>query len=588
MNIHLNDSLHSLIKVATLVDILRYKAQDQPNFTLYKYLENGEIESDSLTYQQLDKKARAIAAHLQSFIAFGERALLVYPPGLEFICAFFGCLYAGIVAVPAYPPRPNQSLLRLQNIVSDAQASVVLSTTSLLSNIENQLIENPELATIRWLTTDDLNSDLASDWQEVNLSETTLAFLQYTSGSTGTPKGVMVTHANLLHNSAVIYKAFECTANSHGVIWLPPYHDMGLIGGVIQPLYSGGLVVLMSPMAFLQKPLRWLKAISQYKATISGGPNFAYDLCIRKTTPQQRENLNLSSWEVAFNGSEPIRAETLEQFIAIFASSGFRPEAFYPCYGMAETTLIVTGGLKAALPVVKPINGKALEENKVVASGNQWESIQKVVGCGQTWLNLKVSIVDPNTLILCHPNQIGEIWVHGASVANGYWNQPDLTQKTFNAYITNTGEGPFLRTGDLGFFQDGELFVTGRLNDVIVIRGRNYYPQDIELTVEKSHPALRPDCGAAFTISVNGVERLVILQEVERSYLRKLNLNEVLRSIRQALTAEYSLPIYGIVLLKTGSILKTSSGKIQRQTCRAKFLAGNLDIVGEWYENQQF
>jgi len=588
MTIHQDDFPNNLLKVDTLVEFLRYKAQDQPNFTVYTYLENGEIESDSLTYQQLDKKARAIAAQLQSFVTSGERALLLYPPGLEFICAFFGCLYAGIVAVPAYPPRPNQSLLRLQSIVSDAQASVVLSTTSLLANIENRLVENPALADIPWLATDDLISDLASNWQELSLLKTTLAFLQYTSGSTGTPKGVMVTHENLLHNSALIYKAFGHTPNSQGVIWLPPYHDMGLIGGVIQPLYGGFPVALMSPMAFLQKPSRWLKAISHYKATTSGGPNFAYDLCLRKTTPQQRESLDLSSWEVAFNGAEPIRAETLEQFTATFASCGFRQEAFYPCYGMAETTLIVTGGLKAALPVIKSISGTDLEENWVVAAGNQRENVQKVVGCGQTWLNQKVSIVDPNTLTLCHTDQIGEIWVHGASVANGYWNQPDLTQKTFNAHIAITGEGPFLRTGDLGFLQDGELFITGRLKDVIIIRGRNYYPQDIELTVENSHPALRSGCGAVFTVDVNGVEQLVIIQELERSYLRKLNIDEVLRNIRQAVTVEYSLQVYAIVLIKTGSILKTSSGKLQRQACRTKFLAGDLDVVRDWSENPRY
>ncbi len=585
MNIYLDYSPHSLPKVATLIDILRLRAIHQPDFTAYTFLENGEIESDTLTYQQLDKKARAIASQLQSFLAPGERALLLYPSGLEFICAFFGCLYAGIVAVPAYPPRQNQSLTRLQAIVSDARAAVALTTQSLLANIEKRLTENPELGAVRWVATDNLNSDLASNWLEPTLSESNLAFLQYTSGSTGTPKGVMVSHGNLLHNQRMIEKAFGHRKKTIFVGWLPLFHDMGLIGNVLQPLYLGIPCILMPPVAFLQKPLRWLSAISRYKATTSGGPNFAYDLCIRKITSEQRSTLDLSSWDVAFNGAEPVRAETLAEFTTTFASCGFRHEAFYPCYGMAETTLFVSGGLKTALPKVLLIDGTALEQNRVVAVSNEHEDHRKIIGCGQTWLEHKIAIVDPNSLTLCRADQVGEIWVHGSSIAGGYWNRPDLTQQTFNAQLQDTRSEPFLRTGDLGFLHDGELFITGRLKDVIIIRGKNYYPQDIELTVEKSHPALRPSCGSVFTVEVNGVEQLIVVQELERSYLRKLDIGEVLRNIRQAVTAEYSLQIYSIVLIKTGSIPKTSSGKIQRQACRSKFIIGDLDVVGEWSEN---
>ncbi|MEH2082889.1 MAG: fatty acyl-AMP ligase [Nostoc sp.] len=587
MIIDLSHSVHSLPKVATLIAILQDRALHQPDFKGYTFLENGETESDCLTYQQLDKKARAIAAQLQSFLAPGERALLLYPPGLEFICAFFGCLYAGVVAVPAYPPRQNQSLSRLQAIVSDAQASVALTTQSLLANIEKRLADNPELNAVQWVATDNLNSDLASNWQEPTLCESDLAFLQYTSGSTGTPKGVMVSHGNLLHNQRMIEKAFGHTKETVFVGWLPLFHDMGLIGNVLQPLYLGIPCILMSPVAFLQKPLRWLQAISRYKATTSGGPNFAYELCARKITSEQRSTLDLSSWEVAFNGAEPVRAETLAEFTTTFASCGFRDEAFYPCYGMAETTLFVSGGLKTALPTVLCVDGTALEQNQVVAVSNEHKDDRKIVGCGQTCLEQKIAIVDPNSLTLCSADQVGEIWVHGSSVAGGYWNRLDLTQETFNAQLqdTDTESKPFLRTGDLGFLHDGELFITGRLKDVIIIRGRNYYPQDIELTVEKSHPALRPSCGSVFTIEVNGIEQLVVVQELERSYLRKLDTNEVLRNIRQAITAEYSLQIYSIVLIKTASIPKTSSGKIQRQACRSKFLAGDLDVVSEWSEN---
>ena len=574
-------------EVSTLIDLLSYRTQNQSDQTAYTFLEDGETEAGRLTYQELDRLARAIAFKLQSLDAVGSRALLVYQPGLEFIAAFFGCLYAGVVAVPAYPPRRNQNMSRLQAIVTDAQAVVALTTTSLLDNIEGRFAENPELAKLHWLTTDNIADDLAQEWQAPEVSSDTLAFLQYTSGSTGTPKGVMVSHGNLLHNSALINQCFADTPKSRGVSWLPPYHDMGLIGGVLQPLYVGAPMILMPPVAFMQRPFRWLEAISRFKATSSGGPNFAYDVCFRKITPEQLASLDLSSWKVAFTGAEPVRAETLEQFAATFEPCGFRKEAFVPCYGMAETTLIVSGGLKTALPIIRQVDGAALEQNRVVAATGKQESIRALVGCGQNLLDQKILIVDPESLTPCPDNQVGEIWVSGASIAQGYWNQPDLTNKTFHAYLADTGEGPFLRTGDLGFLQDGELYITGRIKDVIIIRGQNHYPQDIELTVEKSHPALRAGCGAAFAVDVKGQERLVIVQEVERSYLRKLNVHEVVGNIRASVAAEHALQVYATVLVKTGSIPKTSSGKIQRYACRSGFLNGTLNVVEDWSENPQ-
>jgi acyl-CoA synthetase (AMP-forming)/AMP-acid ligase II len=580
------DSLNEF-EFSTLVDLLRYRALHQPCKIAFTFLQDGETEASSLTYQELDRQARAIAAQMQSLGGRGERALLLYPPGLEFIEAFFGCLYAGVVAVPAYPPRPNQCLSRLQAIVADAQATIALTTTTVLSNVERQFAQSGNLQDLRWLATDNIASALASDWQEPTVSSDNLAFLQYTSGSTGTPKGVMVSHGNLLHNSALIHKCFEHTPNSRGVIWLPPYHDMGLIGGVLQPLYGGFAVTLMSPTAFLQKPLRWLQAISRYKATTSGGPNFAYDLCVRKIKPEHLASLDLSSWEVAFNGAEPIRAETLERFAAAFEPCGFRASAFYPCYGMAETTLIVSGGLKTAPPVLKTVQGDALEQNRVVPAFRNTDGARTLVGCGQTWLGQQIVIADPETLTRCGGNEVGEIWVCGKSVAQGYWRKPEETEKTFNAYLADTDEGPFFRTGDLGFLQDGDLFITGRLKDVVIIRGRNHYPQDIELTVEKSHPALRSACGAAFAVEVKGQERLVVVQEVERSYLRKLDVNEVVGNIREMVAQEHDLQVYTVLLLKTGSIPKTSSGKIQRHACQNRFLTGSLDVVEDWSESPQ-
>ena len=575
------------VKFSTVVELLGYRALHQPDQVAFIFLEDGETETGSLTYQQLDQQARVIAAQLQSLGMKGERALLLYPPGLEFIAAFYGCLYAGVVAVPAYPPRPNQSLYRLQAIVADAQAALVLTTTTVLSHVERQFAQFEHLQALCWLATEQINSDLAAQWHLPVVNSESLALLQYTSGSTGTPKGVMLSHGNLLHNSAAIQQCFQHTSDSRGVSWLPPYHDMGLIGGVLQPLYVGASMVLMSPVAFLQKPYRWLMTISRYQATTSGGPNFAYDLCVRRVTPEQRANLDLKSWEVAFNGAEPVQAETLERFTEAFAACGFGASAFYPCYGMAETTLIVSGGLKTDPPVFYKVEGTALEQNLVVADGVEQKGIRTLVGCGQIPSTHKVVIVNPESLRQCPSDRVGEIWVSCPSVAQGYWNQPEQTQRIFHAYLADTGKGPFLRTGDLGFLKDGELFVTGRLKDLIIIRGRNHYPQDIELTVEQSHPSLRPGCGAAFSIDVDGVEELVVAQEVERSYLRKLDVDEVSTAIAQAVWEHHELQVYAIVLLKTGSIPKTSSGKIQRYACRAGFLAGSLQLVGKWFQSSK-
>ncbi|MEA5574015.1 non-ribosomal peptide synthetase [Calothrix sp. UHCC 0171] len=572
------------ISFGNLVELLRYRAVNQSEQQAFTFLVNGQEESD-FTYQELDLKARAIAVTLKQITTSGDRVLLLYPPGLEFIAAFFGCLYAGVVAVPAYPPRQNKSLSRLQGMVIDAEATAALTNTNVLANIQGQLTNFPNLTNLQslhWLATDNINTLLANSWQPSQVDSDSLAFLQYTSGSTGMPKGVMVSHGNLLANLAAIHRCFGHSSHSQGVIWLPSYHDMGLIGGILQPLYGGFPVALMSPVDFLQKPFQWLAAISRYKATTSGGPNFAYDLCVRKITPEQRETLDLSSWEVAFNGAEPIRAETLTKFAEMFASCGFRASSFYPCYGMAESTLIVTGGLKKDAPTLTSIDGKALLENRVIPASVKTNSVQTFVSSGYNVENHQIVIVNPETLQRCSDNQVGEIWVRGASVAQGYWRKNEETAATFFAYLADTQTGPFLRSGDLGFLQNGELFVTGRLKDLIIIRGRNYYPQDIELTVEKSHPALKSSASAAFSVEMNRQEQLVVACEIEREYLRKLDGDAIAKHILQAVGEEHELQVHTILLLKTGSIPKTSSGKIRRRACRAGFLAGDLNLVWDW------
>jgi 8-amino-7-oxononanoate synthase len=420
-------------------------------------------------------------------------------------------------------------------------------------------------------------------WKVPDVHGDTLAFLQYTSGSTGTPKGVVLSHANLVHNSALIASAFEHTRNGTGVFWLPSYHDMGLIGGILQPLYVGRPNVLMSPITFLQKPYRWLSAISRFGGTTSGGPNFAYDLCVRKITAEQRKSLDLSTWKVAFNGAEPVRAETLDRFVEAFGPCGFRREAFYPCFGLAEATLIVSGGYVSKPPVVRHFDAQALPEDVVTEVEPGRQGGRAMVGCGETLPDQNIVIADPETRTTCPPGRIGEIWVCGPSIAQGYWQQPEATEATFRACLADTGEGPFLRTGDLGFMLDGELFVTGRLKDLIIVRGVNYYPQDIELTVQRSHSRLRADCGAAFTVEKDSREQLVVVFEIERH--KQGRLEGVFQAVRRAVSLEHDLNVDAIVLIRAGSVPKTSSGKIQRHACRRGYLDGSLDIVGQWHSD---
>ncbi len=560
----------------TLVDLLQWRELNQPNRLAYTFLKDGETEEVNLSYGELGRQARIIGARLQSLRAYDERVLLLYPPGLDYIAAFWGCLYAGAIAVPAYPPRHNRYLLRLQAILEDAQVKLVLTTSSILSKIKTTLAQVQKLKNLQWLNTDNIDKTIAEEWRDPIVTSKTLAFIQYTSGSTASPKGVMVTHANILHNQRAIQRACEHTEQSIFVSWLPIYHDMGLIGNVIQPLFIGAPCIFMSPAAFLQTPFRWLQAISRYKAHTSGGPNFAYALCVQKISPKQREMLDLSSWRVAFNGSEPIHPETIDQFAHAFKACGFRREAFFTCYGLAESTLIVSGYGKVSSPVVQNFQKSALSQNQVIESFGE-EDVVPLVSSGQVWFDQKILIVDPHSRTKCPPDRIGEIWLSSPSVAQGYWNRFKETENTFRSYLADTGEGPFLRTGDLGFLKDGELFVTGRLKDLIIIRGRNYYPQDIELTIEKSHQALRPGCGAAFSVDVKDEERLVVVHEVDvRQYL---DWDEIIKVIRENVAKDHELQVYAVVLIKPGSIPKTSSGKIQRQACRLEFLNESLDVV---------
>ncbi len=559
-------------KPATWVELLRSRALHQRDRLAFSFLADGTSGDFRITYGELDRKARSIAAALQSMDLFQAKALLLYPPGFEFIGAYLGCLYAGVVAVPANTPSGahGRGLPRVQAVANDARPAVVLTVSSLLPLAE-RLREGTRAP---WLATDDIAPDRAEAWNDPNVNAETLAFLQYTSGSTSLPKGVMLTHGNLLYNSALISECFGHTPESRGVIWLPPYHDMGLIGGVLQPLFAGFPCALMSPVAFLQRPFLWLQAISRFRATTSGGPDFAYDLCVRRISPEQRATLDLSTWDVAFNGAEPIRAQALERFAGAFESCGFRRAAFYPCYGLAESTLIVSGGDKRAPAMLRTFAAEPLARRRVVEAGAADSGARTLVGCGHAMRDHEIAIVDPDTRLRCAPGQVGEIWVSGPSVARGYWNRPEETAQMFQAQLADDGSGPYLRTGDLGFLHEGELFIAGRIKDLIIIAGRNVYPQDIENTVEQSHPSLRPGCGAAFSVSDDAQERLVVVHEVER---HGTDLDGVSRAIRRAVAELHDVQVHSVVLLKTGQIPKTSSGKIQRHACRAAFLAGSLE-----------
>jgi len=561
---------------SSLVDLLRDRALRSRDETAYISVSDDGESSQVLSYGELDRLARCIAARIQTDCVSGDRVLLLYPYGLDFIIGFFACLYAGVVAVPATAPRSKRNAEKLLTLVNDVDARLVLSVDSQKDSLERRMSNIGSFGLIEVVATD-LLKDGEALWRETSPDADALAFIQFTSGSSGNPKGVLVTHGNILSNQRTIQDAFGHTRQSICVSWLPMFHDMGLIGSVLQPVYVGFPCILFSPAAFIQNPLMWLQLVSRYRATTSGGPNFAYEHCINRITPEQIADLDLSSWEVAFNGAEPVRAETLARFAAIFGASGFREEALYPCYGMAESTLMISGVRKLTPARIVRLNDDGAKCDVADDVG-----VHERVSCGYPRSDQRILIVDPQALTRCPDGQVGEIWTSGHSVAQGYWNQLEETERIFRAHLADSQEGPFLRTGDLGFISGGELYVTGRSKDLIIIRGRNHYPQDIEQTVEQSHPSLSPGGAAAISIDVDGEERLVVLQEVARGELGAVDTAEVCACVRRAVLQHHDIDARAVVLLRPSSISKTSSGKIQRRQCRAKYLAGELKVVDQW------
>ena len=575
-------------RAASMVDVMRGRAAASPDRVAFTFLTDGELAAQQATYGELDRKARAIAARLQQLGAPGSRALLMYDAGLEYLAALAGCLYAGMVAVPAYPPDPmraTRTLPRLEGIVRDAQATLLLGTSSDLAWAGAMLENLPCLEAL--VATDAIELSLAERWTAPRIDRDTLAFLQYTSGSTGEPKGVMIQHGNVLHNLGQMEEVID-VEDAVACMWLPAYHDMGLIGSILQCWYSGRHNVLLSPVAFFQRPLRWLEAISRYRVTTTGAPDFGYDLCVRKIKPEERRDLDLSCWRLALSGAEPVRSQTIDRFVEAFAPCGVRREIFCPSFGLAEATLMVACSPKLSAPVVRSFDADRLEQNEAVAVDRKsdlandaapGDMTRRLVSSGRGVPRQQIAVVDPCSKQKLPNGRVGEIWVAGQNVAAGYWNRPDESAATFGAH-TAAGDGPFLRTGDLGFFHEGNLYISGRLKDVIIIHGRNHYPQDIEQTVEACHEALKAYGGAAFSYDHEGQERVVIVHEVARP--KRFDLDDVARIVRYAVLEAHDVLVDDVILIKQGTISKTTSGKIQRNACRQQFIRGDLQVLHAW------
>ncbi len=572
-----DDSAHYVAD--NLIELLEKRANDRPDRLVYIFLEDGVHEKQRITFKELSDKAKSIASVLQSKGNKGDRVLLIFPNGIDFIISLFGVFYAGMIGVPAYAPRKNRNNSRFESVVGDCGAKILLTNQQINKDLQKNFMDEPYLSEKEIMVFEDISS--SSKWTDPVLNPEDLAILQYTSGSTGTPNGVMVSHQNIIHNLEIINQGFGHDENSMGTNWLPNFHDMGLIGALLQPVYAGFCNVIIPPGEFIRNPANWLRAISRYKTTTAGGPNFTFDYCIDKISDEEKEDIDLSSLKVLFCGAEPIQPKTLKSFAENFGSSAFSEKQFYPCYGLAEYSLMVTGGKNSDKPIYFEADTGKLEIGLIEPASDPEESTC-FVACGYPWLGTTVAIVNPETKEFNKGNEIGEIWVKGNSRTQGYWNNPEETEYTFNAYIHDNNDGPYLRTGDLGFIHDGQLYVTGRIKDLIIIRGLNHYPQDIEKTAEAAHEALQPNASAAFSIIAANEERLVLVHEIKRTHLRDYDAEEIYDAIRLSVSYEHQVLPYSILLIRTGSIPKTSSGKIQRLASKKAYRNDELIILDKW------
>lgn len=572
-----------------LVSLLCTRSKLDAGRLAYRFILDEGADTLELTYGGLYQQALSIAFEISQHSKLGDRVLMMYNSSLDFVPAFFGCLLAGVIPVPAYPPRRNNNTQRLLSIIRDADVSLITST----SQIKNKMLSWSQYESlfecVGWVNTEEAKCVGISeaDFSPRSVKQSDPMFLQYTSGSTGNPKGVIVTHKNMWANLSMLQEVMEVDENSIYASWLPYFHDMGLIGVLLESMFSGALAVMMSPTYFLQKPVRWLQTISEYGGTISGAPNFAYDLCVNNIKEEDLEGINLSSWRVAFNGAEPVLAKTVESFCHCFEKYGFDPGAMMPCFGLAEATLYVSGWRSDRGQQILTVDRDALAENGLISTIENQDVGTRMVSCGVTCQDHHIAIIDPKSKERCAEGQVGELWFKGDSVAKGYWNKPAETKETFEAFIAGTDDGPYLRTGDLSFMLDGKVYINGRLKDVLIIRGSNYYPQDLELTAWESHPDLTKNNGAVFTIDSEGEAQLVVVQEVKRTAVRSLKADDVFEAIVSAISMEYGLSVSAILLVPPGSVLKTSSGKVQRQANKKAFLNEEYKPLAQWNKGGQ-
>jgi acyl-CoA synthetase (AMP-forming)/AMP-acid ligase II len=563
----------------TLVDLLGHRAAEQRDERAYVFLSDKGEEEAILTFGELHRRAAAVATRLQTSSA-DDRALLMFGPGLDFIIAYFGCILAGVIPVPMMLPRRNSSLDSSASITANC-APRFLITNAHVHSARPDVIERFSGAEMQWITVDQA-AEQSCKLREADMPDPDdIALLQYTSGSTSDPKGVMVSHRNLIENLEMIRLTLGNTRRSTFVSWVPLYHDMGLILNILQSLYLGSLCILLAPVTFIQRPVIWLRAIHNYRAEVAGAPNFAFDLCAQRCRADQIRGLDLSCWKLAFNAAEPVRADTIERFATRFAPYGFNPNSMYPLYGMAEATLLISAGQRGAGPVIRSIRLAAFRRNDVVPPAGANDTYH-VVGCGRNIIGQRIAIVDPQARRRLGVDCIGEVWVGGPHICKGYWRNPDATRSTFEARIAGENDNrAWLRTGDLGFMDEqGELFITGRIKDVIIVRGINHYPQDIETTVYDSHPALRRHCGAAFSVLTEAnEEKIVLVQEVERTHRYRLDTCEIEACIREAVINQHEIALGTIVLVGPGTIPKTTSGKIQRARTRQMWLQGSIESL---------
>jgi len=599
----------------TIVALARHHAQTLGDKQFILWLDKGTIESRSYTFAELDIRARSLAVQLTQIGDLNHKstwldlnhpaALIVTQPGLEFVIAFFACLYAGIAAVPAYPLKKNESTSRLQIMIKDSDAKILITDQTSVESIKSCQDINTRVEVISANHVDTL---LCQFWTFPNINAKSTAFIQYTSGSTGAPKGVVITHGNLMYNERIIAQSMNHDSDTVIVGWLPLFHDMGLIGNLLHPLFLGVQCILMSPLSFVVNPIRWLEAISKYRATTSGGPNFAYDLCVSRTTAKQREQLDLSCWKIAYNGAEPIRVDSLVRFSHTFSKYGFKKSAMYPCYGMAESTLFVTGSRYNKIPTILSVDKQSLMSHKVhpvseniklptsdptvfsknknspANHANQSDIIQ-LVSSGLTYQDCQVKIVDPATKVELDEDKVGEIWTTSPSIAQQYKNQAQLSQSTFHAQLSGTDSKiPFLRTGDLGFLHNNELFVTGRCKDLIIINGKNHYPQDIELTTTTAHPKIMSCTAAAFSVDIESREKLIVILSIKKNLLGNFPTKAISSAIKSAITCHHAIQIYRLAMV-TSQIPITSSGKIQRSRCQQLYLNGELKIINSFQQD---